>query len=67
MSTPTEDTKTTVADTAATEKHEDDHQEEVDIDKLIDDSIKELPLAERIKAVAINSHLAEKKTLDEEL
>jgi len=57
------------ADTACTEKHDDhDHEhEEVDVEKLIENGIKELALPEKIRAVAINSHLAEKKALDEEL
>lgn len=56
------------ADTACTADHGHDHShEEVDIDQQIEDSIKELPLGEKIRAVAINSHLAEKKALDEEL
>lgn len=56
------------ADTACTADHGHDHShEEIDIDQQIEDSIKELPLGEKIRAVAINSHLAEKKALDEEL
>lgn len=54
------------ADTACTANHDHEH-EEVDIDQQIEDSIKELALGEKIRAVAINSHLAEKKALDEEL
>ena len=55
------------ADTACTEKHDDHDHEEVDIDKLIENEIKALALPEKIRAVAINSHLAEKKAIDEEL
>lgn len=54
------------ADTACTEKHDIAH-EDLDVGKLIENGIKELPLLEKIRAVAINSHLAEKKALDEEL
>lgn len=47
----------------------DDHEVdvEVDIDQEIEDAIKELPLSEKIRAAAINTHLNEKKALDEEL
>lgn len=45
-----------------------DHDHEpIDIEQAIEEAIKELPVAQKIRAVAINTYLKEKKALDEEL
>ncbi|EGR32850.1 nucleosome assembly protein, putative [Ichthyophthirius multifiliis] len=51
----------------AAAEQKDNESIEKTVEEQIEEALKELPLGEKVRAVAINAHLQEKKTLDAEL